>query len=96
MKTRLSGCILVLRLVGCSGCASRPTPKKPPSSMERGENGRSTRDNRVCPAAAVWRLVEVESGGEFGFGFLKTDPGSFPSQSMFVYDENDFWLRVQL
>jgi hypothetical protein len=32
----------------------------------------------------------VESGGEFGFGFLRADPGPFPSQSMFVYDEEPF------
>jgi hypothetical protein len=35
-------------------------------------------------------LVQVESGGEFGFGFMKRDPGAFPSQSMFVYDEEPF------
>jgi hypothetical protein len=37
-----------------------------------------------------WRLVQVESGGEFGFGFIRSDPGPFPSQSVFVYDEDPF------
>jgi hypothetical protein len=37
-----------------------------------------------------WKVIQVESGGEFGFGFLRSDPGSYPSQSMFVYDEEPF------
>jgi len=37
-----------------------------------------------------WKLVQVESGGEFGFGFIRSDPGAFPSQSVFVYDEEPF------
>jgi hypothetical protein len=37
-----------------------------------------------------WKLVQVESGGEFGFGFIRSDPGPFPSQSVFVYDEEPF------
>jgi len=37
-----------------------------------------------------WRLLRQEGESEFAFGFLKTDPGPFPSQSMFVYDEEPF------
>jgi hypothetical protein len=37
-----------------------------------------------------WKLVQVESGDEFGFGFIRSDPGPFPSQSLFVYDEEPF------
>jgi hypothetical protein len=37
-----------------------------------------------------WKVIQVESGGEFGFGFLRSDPGPFPSQSIFVYDEEPF------
>jgi hypothetical protein len=37
-----------------------------------------------------WNVVQVESGGEFGFGFVRNDPGPFPSQSVFVYDEDPF------
>jgi hypothetical protein len=37
-----------------------------------------------------WKLVRQEGENEFVFGFLKWDSGPFPSQSMFVYDEEPF------
>jgi hypothetical protein len=71
-----------------SGCAT--TAKKSP--LERTAAGAVVFDGEFEFAAPPpgWGLVQVESGGEFGFGFLKVDPGAFPSQSMFVYDEDPF------
>ncbi len=43
-----------------------------------------------------WRVIQVEVGGEFGFGFLRGDRGPFPSQSMFVYDEEPFGCSGEL
>jgi hypothetical protein len=43
-----------------------------------------------------WNVVQVESGGEFGFGFVRSDPGEFPSQSVFVYDEEPFGGSLKL
>jgi hypothetical protein len=39
---------------------------------------------------AGWKLFWPEGEGEFAFGFLKRDPGAFPSQSVFAYDEEPF------
>ncbi len=48
------------------------------------------------PPPSEWRIVQVEVGGEFGFGFLRADRGPFPSQSMFVYDEEPFGCSTEL
>lgn len=39
-----------------------------------------------------WKLFwpEGEGDNEFAFGFMKIDPGPFPSQSIFAYDEEPF------
>jgi hypothetical protein len=39
-----------------------------------------------------WKLFWPEGEGEeeFAFGFMKRDPGPFPSQSVFAYDEEPF------
>lgn len=39
-----------------------------------------------------WNLFwpEGDDEGEFAFGFMKRDPGPFPSQSVFAYDEDPF------
>jgi hypothetical protein len=42
-----------------------------------------------------WNVVQVESGDEFGFGFVRSDPGQFPSQSVFVYDEEPFGCSLK-
>jgi hypothetical protein len=86
-KTCLALLCLMLAL---SGCAIFEKPKK--SLLERTAGGNAVYDGEFefMSPPPEWKLVEVESGGEFGFGFLKVDPGSFPSQSMFVYDEEPF------
>jgi len=82
------GCLLVFGL-WLSGCVTT-APKE--SRLQLGSEGKMIYGDEFefAMPPSGWRLVEVESGGEFGFGFLKTDPGSFPSQSMFVYDEEPF------
>jgi hypothetical protein len=73
-----------------SGCATIGGPHKSP--LQRTSQGTLVYDGEFefAPPPPGWKLVQVESGGEFGFGFLKVDPGVFPSQSMFVYDEDPF------
>ena len=48
------------------------------------------------PPPSNWKVIQVEVGGEFGFGFMKVDSGPFPSQSMFVYDEEPFGCSTEL
>ncbi len=72
-----------------SGCATTETKKKPYRLGQQGTLIWNDEFEFKIPPPG-WKLIEVEVGGEFGFGFLKADPGPFPSQSMFVYDEEPF------
>jgi hypothetical protein len=79
-----------LILVWVSGCAGTlDTTKKPYRVSERRTLIWQDEFEFMIPPVG-WRLVQVESGGEFGFGFIRSDPGPFPSQSVFVYDEEPF------
>ena len=90
MKTRVLAilCLAVFMVFGLLGCAT--TEKKGP--LQWGTLGKAVYGDEFefTPPPRGWMLVQVESGGEFGFGFMKRDPGDFPSQSMFVYDEEPF------
>ena len=90
MRTKRMSILCGLLVIGwlLGGCAT--AEKK--SILRLGAPGMAVYDDEfefsVPPRG--WMLVQVESGGEFGFGFMKVDPGAFPSQSMFVYDEEPF------
>jgi hypothetical protein len=82
------GALLVF--IWFSGCATvTETTKKPYRLSEEGTLIWDDEFEFMFPPPG-WRVVQVESGGEFGFGFIRSDPGSFPSQSLFVYDEEPF------
>ena len=84
----------VLVTVILSACASMETTQKP---YKFSQQGTIIWDDEFefKPPPLEWKIVQVESGGEFGFGFLKVDSGPFPSQSMFVYDEEPFGCSTQ-
>jgi len=83
--------LLCCALVGMmlSACATMETTQKPYKLSQQGTVIWND-EFEFKPPSPGWKLVQVEAGGEFGFGFLRTDPGEFPSQSMFVYDEEPF------
>ncbi len=72
-----------------SGCATTETKKRPYRMSQQGTLIWDDEFEFNLPPPG-WKIVEVEVGGEFGFGFLRADSGPFPSQSMFVYDEEPF------
>ena len=76
-----------------SGCATTQTTSKPYKLTEQGTVIWGEEFEFKTPPIE-WKVVQVESGGEFGFGFLRRDPGLFPSQSMFVYDEEPFGCSI--
>jgi hypothetical protein len=80
--------VLGLWLFGCAGL-QQPSERLPVKYTDRGTVVWAD-EFEFKPAPPEWKVIQVESGGEFGFGFLKMDPGPFPSQSMFVYDEEPF------
>jgi hypothetical protein len=81
-------CFLLVALL-LSGCATTQTVSKPYKLTAQGTVIWGEEFEFKTPPLG-WKVVQVESGGEFGFGFLRNDPGQFPSQSMFVYDEEPF------
>jgi hypothetical protein len=76
------------------GCATTETTKK---TYRMSQQGTLIWDDEYefKPPPSEWKMIQVEAGGEFGFGFMRTDPGPFPSQSMFVYDEEPFGCSTQ-
>jgi len=72
-----------------SACATTETTQKPYKVSPQGTVIWND-EFEFKPPPPGWKLIQVEVGGEFGFGFLRTEPGQFPSQSMFVYDEEPF------
>ena len=84
--------VLLLLLVfglGCYGCATS-RPEKLPYQMTSQGTVIWGDEYEFNPPPKEWSIVQVESGGEFGFGFMRSEPGKFPSQSLFVYDEEPF------
>ena len=86
----------VLCLMGITawfaGCATMEA-KKPPYELTTKGTVIYEQEFEFTPPPPGWKLVKVETregSGEFAFGFLKEDPGPFPSQSMFAYDEDPF------
>jgi hypothetical protein len=79
----------VLVVMMLSACATTETTQKPYKFSQQGTVIWNDEFEFKAPPLG-WKLVQVEVGGEFGFGFLRGDPGEFPSQSMFVYDEEPF------
>jgi hypothetical protein len=92
MKRKSLIILFYMMVVGyfVSGCAMMEGSKKSPLERTAQNTVVFGGEFEFAPLPPGWRLVQVESGGEFGFGFLKGDPGAFPSQSMFVYDEDPF------
>ncbi len=78
-----------------SACATTETTQKP---YKLGPQGTVIWKDEFefKPPPTEWKIIQVEVGGEFGFGFLRTDRGPFPSQSMFVYDEEPFGCSAEL
>ena len=84
----------VLVTVILSACTTMETTQKPYKFSQQGTVIWND-EFEFKPPPLEWKVIQVESGGEFGFGFLKVDSGPFPSQSMFVYDEEPFGCSTQ-
>jgi len=91
------GMLLCLTLTGMMlfACATSQTTQKPYKLSQRGTIIWND-EFEFKPPPPQWRVIQVEVGGEFGFGFLRVDRGPFPSQSMFVYDEEPFGCSTEL
>ena len=86
----LAGAAMIL-----SACATPQTTQRPYKLSPQGTVIWKDEFEFKAPPPE-WKVIQVEVGGEFGFGFLRVDRGAFPSQSMFVYDEEPFGCSTEL
>jgi hypothetical protein len=47
------------------------------------------------PPPLGWKLLLPEEGGDINIGFMRMDPGPFPSSTSFAYDEEPFGCSTQ-
>lgn len=95
MKKKI-GMILcsVLVAVWLSGCATTQTAQKPYRMSPQGTVIWEDEFEFVPPPLG-WKLLLPESGGDINFGFMRDDPGGFPSTTTFAYDEEPFGCNTK-
>jgi hypothetical protein len=81
---------LVLVVAWLSGCATTETTKKPYRLSQQGTVIWED-EFEFLPPPPDWKLLRVETGeNDINFGFMRSDPGPFPSVTTFAYDEDPF------
>jgi hypothetical protein len=86
----------VWMLVWLTGCATTQEMKpKPYKVSAQGTVIWEDEFEFVLPPQG-WKLMMPEEGGDISFGFTRSDPGGFPSTSVFAYDEEPFGCSSEL
>jgi len=81
----------VLVLAWLSGCATVETSKKVPYKLSPQGTVIWEDEFEFLPPPPDWKLLRVEAGeNDINFGFMRSDPGPFPSTTSFAYDEEPF------
>jgi hypothetical protein len=81
----------VLVAAWLSGCASMQTSKKVPYRLTPQGTVVWEDEFEFMPPPPDWKLLRVEAGeNDINFGFMRSDPGPFPSVTTFAYDEDPF------
>ena len=74
-----------------SGCATMETSKKVPYRLSPQGMVIWEDEFEFKPPPPDWKLLRVEAGeNDINFGFMRQDPGPFPSLTTFAYDEEPF------
>jgi hypothetical protein len=83
--------VLCMMLVGMwlSACATTQTAQKPYRISPQGTVIWED-EFEFTPPPPDWKLLRPEGGGDINFGFMRSDPGGFPSMTTFAYDEEPF------
>ena len=80
----------ILVAVWLSGCATMEASKKVPYRLSPQGTVIWEDEFEFMPPPPNWKLLRVEEGGDINFGFMREDPGPFPSATVFAYDEEPF------
>jgi len=88
--------ILCVLLVGTwlSGCATTQTTQKPYRISQQGTVVWEE-ELEFTPPPLGWKLLVPEEGGDINIGFVRSEPGAFPSMTTFAYDEEPFGCSTQ-
>jgi hypothetical protein len=84
----------VLVMAWLSGCATTQTTQKPYRISPQGTVIWEDELEFGIPPLG-WKMLIPEEGGDISIGFMRTDPGSFPSSTSFAYDEEPFGCSPQ-
>jgi len=71
------------------GCATM-APEKPKILIPTDRGTVLFLDKYEFKAPVGWSLMRNLEGGDFELGFMKMEPGAFPSQTTFMYDEEPY------
>jgi len=96
MKKKI-GIILcsVFVVVWLSGCATTQQTAQKPYRMSPQGTIIYEEEFEFVPPPPDWKLLRPESGGDINFGFMRDDPGGFPSTTTFAYDEEPFGCNTR-
>jgi hypothetical protein len=96
MKKKI-GIILcsVFVVVWLSGCATTQQTAQKPYRMSPQGTIIYEEEFEFIPPPPDWKLLRPESGGDINFGFMRDDPGGFPSTTSFAYDEEPFGCNTR-
>ncbi len=92
-KTIVIPLFLMLAIgVVLSGCATTQSQSDKPKPYRMTPQGTVIWEDEFefLPPPPDWKLLRVEEGGDINFGFMRNDPGGFPSTTTFAYDEEPF------
>ena len=82
---------LMLLVTWLSGCATSETSKKVPYRLSAQGTVIWEDEFEFSPPPLDWKLLRVEAGeNDVTFGFMRSDPGGYPSVTTFAYDEDPF------
>jgi hypothetical protein len=84
----------LLAMAWLSGCATTQTTQKPYRVSPQGTVIWEDEFEFAIPPLG-WKLLIPEEGGDINIGFMRTDPGPFPSSTSFAYDEEPFGCSTQ-
>jgi hypothetical protein len=84
----------VLVMAWISGCAMTQTTQKPYRVSPQGTVIWEDELEFAIPPLG-WKLLIPEEGGDISIGFMRSDPGPFPSSTSFAYDEEPFGCSTQ-
>jgi len=87
----------VLVVAWVSGCATMEPAKPVPYKLTAKGMVIWEDEFEFMPPPPDWKLLRVETGeNDISFGFTRKDPGAFPSDTTFAYDEEPFGSTATL